>query len=41
MLVSADTGLLALSPWRGGMIMTPTQFAARVDALRRHRRQRP
>ncbi|MGQ0631048.1 MAG: PIN domain-containing protein [Sporichthyaceae bacterium] len=38
MLVSNDTDLLAMSPWRGIPIVTPTQFAARVDGMRRHRR---
>ena len=38
MLVSADTDLIAMSPWRGVPIVTPAQFANRVDGMRRHRR---
>jgi predicted nucleic acid-binding protein len=38
MLVSADTDLLVMSPWRGVPTVTPTQFASRVDGMRRHRR---
>jgi predicted nucleic acid-binding protein len=37
MLVSADTDLISVSPWRGVPIVTPTQFASRVDGMRRHR----
>lgn len=36
MLVSADTDLISMSPWRGVPILTPTQFANRVDGMRRH-----
>ncbi|MGQ0466300.1 MAG: PIN domain-containing protein [Sporichthyaceae bacterium] len=39
MLVSADVDLTAMSPWRGVPILTPYQFAARVDGMRRHRRR--
>ncbi|MCL2668943.1 MAG: PIN domain-containing protein [Micrococcales bacterium] len=39
MLVSADCDLLTMSPWRGVPILTPAQFASRVDAMRRHRRR--
>lgn len=39
MLVSADVDLTAMSPWRGVPILTPQQFAARVDGMRRHRRR--
>jgi len=37
MLISADTDLISMSPWRGVPILTPTQFPARVDGMRRHR----
>ena len=37
MLISADTDLIFMSPWRGVPILTPTQFAGRVDGMRRHR----
>jgi predicted nucleic acid-binding protein len=37
MLISADTDLISMSPWRGVPILTPTQFAGRVDSMRRHR----
>ena len=41
MLVSEDTDLTAMSPWRGVPILRPRQFADRIDAMRRHhRRQR-
>lgn len=36
-LVSADTDLTSMSPWRGVPILTPTQFATRVGVMRRHR----
>jgi len=36
MLVSADTDLISMSPWRGVPILTPTQFANLVDGMRRH-----
>jgi predicted nucleic acid-binding protein len=40
-VVSNDTDLLAMSPWRGTPILEPKAFAAKVDAMRRHaRRQR-
>lgn len=40
MIVSGDTDLTAMSPWRGRPIIEPTQFARRVDALRRATRRR-
>ena len=39
-LVSNDTDLLSMSPWRGTPIIEPTAFAAKVDAMRRHARRR-
>ena len=40
LVVSNDTDLLAMSPWRGTPILTPAAFAAKVDAMRRHARRR-
>lgn len=40
LIVSNDTGLLSMSPWRGTPILAPTAFAAKVDAMRRHARRR-
>ena len=37
MLISADADLISMSPWRGAPVPTPTQFARRVDGMRRHR----
>lgn len=39
-MVSNDTDLLSMSPWRGTPIIEPTAFASKVDAMRRHARQR-
>ena len=39
-LVSNDTDLLSMSPWRGTPIIEPTAFASKVDAMRRHARRR-
>lgn len=39
-VVSNDTDLLAMSPWRGTPILEPKAFAAKVDAMRRHARRR-
>jgi predicted nucleic acid-binding protein len=39
-VVSNDTDLLAMSPWRGTPIIDPRAFAAKVDAMRRHARRR-
>jgi predicted nucleic acid-binding protein len=39
-LVSNDTDLLSMSPWRGTPIIAPIAFAAKVDAMRRHARRR-
>jgi predicted nucleic acid-binding protein len=39
-LVSNDTDLLSMSPWRGTPIIAPIAFAAKVDAMRRHTRRR-
>lgn len=39
-MVSNDSDLLSMSPWRGTPIIEPTAFAAKVDAMRRHARRR-
>ena len=39
-MVSNDSDLLSMSPWRGTPIIEPTAFAAKVDAMRRHARER-
>jgi predicted nucleic acid-binding protein len=42
LIVSNDTDLIAMSPWRGRPIVSPDKFAALVDASRRtSRRRRP
>jgi predicted nucleic acid-binding protein len=38
-VVSNDTDLLSMSPWRGTPIIEPRAFAAKVDAMRRHARR--
>jgi predicted nucleic acid-binding protein len=40
LVVSNDTELLSMSPWRGTPIIEPTAFAEKVDAMRRHARRR-
>ncbi len=35
-VVSADTDLLPMSPWRETPLIEPRAFAAKVDAMRRH-----
>ena len=40
LVVSNDTDLLAMSPWRGTPILTPATFASKVDGMRRHARRR-
>lgn len=39
LIVSDDTDLLAMSPWRGTPVLTSTAFVARTDAMRRARRR--
>jgi len=39
LLVSEDTDLTSMSPWRGTPILRPHEFAAKVDGMRRHRRR--
>ncbi|MDQ3343527.1 MAG: putative toxin-antitoxin system toxin component, PIN family, partial [Actinomycetota bacterium] len=38
-IVSDDTDLTAMSPWRGRPVVRPAEFATRVDAARRSRRR--
>lgn len=38
-IVSDDTDLTSLSPWRATPILRPAEFAGRVDAMRRARRR--
>lgn len=38
-VVSNDTDLLSMWPWRGTPIIEPRAFAAKVDAMRRHSRR--
>jgi predicted nucleic acid-binding protein len=40
LIVSNDTDLLSMSPWRGTPIIWPAAFASKVDAMRRHTRYR-
>jgi predicted nucleic acid-binding protein len=40
LVVSNDTDLLAMSPWRGTPILAPATFASKVDGMRRHARRR-
>jgi hypothetical protein len=39
-VVSEDSDLTSMSPWRGTPILRPREFAARVDAMRRAQRRR-
>ena len=41
LLVSDDDGLVSLSTWRGTPIVRSSEFASRVEALRRVRRRMP
>jgi predicted nucleic acid-binding protein len=40
LIVSDDSDLLDMSPWRGIPIVRPGEFASRVDAVRRARQRR-
>jgi predicted nucleic acid-binding protein len=40
LIVSDDTDLISMSPWRGTPVLRPAEFASRVDAMRRARRRR-
>ena len=40
LIVSNDTDLLSMSPWRGTPVIEPAAFAAKVNAMRRHARRR-
>jgi predicted nucleic acid-binding protein len=39
LIVSSDVHLLEMSPWRGIPMLRPSEFAARVDAMRRAMRR--
>jgi putative PIN family toxin of toxin-antitoxin system len=39
LIVSDDGDLLTMSPWRGIPVIRPSEFASRVDAMRRARRR--
>lgn len=39
LIVSEDTDLTSMSPWRGTPILRPREFAAKVDGMRRHARR--
>jgi predicted nucleic acid-binding protein len=39
LIVSEDTDLTSMSPWRGVPILRAREFVGRVDAMRRHRRR--
>lgn len=39
LIVSNDSDLLEMSPWRGIPVVRPADFAGRVDAMRRARRR--
>lgn len=39
LIVSEDGDLLTMSPWRGIPVIRPSEFAGRVDAMRRARRR--
>jgi predicted nucleic acid-binding protein len=39
LVVSDDSDLTSMSPWRGTPILRPREFASRVDGMRRHRRR--
>jgi predicted nucleic acid-binding protein len=40
LIVSADSDLTTMSPWRGRPVIEPSQFASLIDASRRARRPR-
>jgi predicted nucleic acid-binding protein len=40
LIVSNDTDLLSMSPWRGTPIIWPAAFTSKVEAMRRHTRYR-
>lgn len=40
LLVSEDTDLTSMSPWRGTPVLRATAFVSRVDVMRRHSRRR-
>lgn len=38
LIVSDDSDLLSMSPWRGTPVVTSTEFVGRTDAMRRQKR---
>lgn len=40
LIVSDDTDLTSMSPWRGTPILRPREFTAKVDGMRRYQRRR-
>lgn len=40
LVVSEDSDLTSMSPWRGTPILRPREFVSRVDGMRRHQRRR-
>jgi predicted nucleic acid-binding protein len=40
LIVSEDTDLTSMSPWRGTPILRPREFTSKVDGMRRHQRRR-
>jgi predicted nucleic acid-binding protein len=40
LIVSNDSDLLSMPPWRGTPILMPTAFTAKADAMRRHARRK-
>ena len=40
LIVSDDSDLTSMSPWRGTPVLTSTEFVRRTDAMRRAQRQR-
>jgi predicted nucleic acid-binding protein len=39
LIVSDDTDLTSMAPWRGTPILRPREFVEKVDGMRRHRRR--
>jgi predicted nucleic acid-binding protein len=40
LIISEDTDLTSMSPWRGTPVLRPKEFVAKVDGMRRHARRR-
>jgi predicted nucleic acid-binding protein len=39
LIVSDDTDLTAMSPWRGTPVLRPRELVGKVDGMRRHQRR--